>query len=187
VIELYLNYTVSECVSGEKKQTMHPPLTENGPDDRRKANLGRALCECAAEIEAGSMEKAARCLSRATGLADAMGDGPLPRLTAPVADCLARRLIRPLVPAVADALIDPSDHLDRRCVSAARRSFFELSPFHKAAVAVGNRVILEAMENEKVLGLCAASPSKLSIKIRDSVLIKHLVNYSKLGIIDNTV
>jgi hypothetical protein len=56
-----------------------------------------------------------------------------------------------MVPAVAGALIDPSDHLDRRCVRAARRSFFELSPFPKAAVAVGNRVILEAMENEKVL------------------------------------
>ena len=97
------------------------------------------------------MEKAARCLSRATGLAAAARDGPLPRLAVPVADCLARRLIRPMVPAVADALIDPSDHLDRRCLRAARRSFFELSPFPKAAVAVGNRVILEAMENEKVL------------------------------------
>jgi hypothetical protein len=40
------------------------------------------------------MEKAARCLSRATGLAAATRDGPLPRLAVPVADCLARRLIR---------------------------------------------------------------------------------------------
>ncbi|XP_039778983.1 scarecrow-like protein 3 [Panicum virgatum] len=54
-----------------------------------------------------------------------------------------------MVPVVAAALIDPSDHLDRRCVRAARRSFFELSPFPKAAVAVANRFILEAMENEK--------------------------------------
>ncbi|CAN6335574.1 unnamed protein product [Urochloa humidicola] len=127
---------------------MHPP-TENGPVARRLAHLGHALCECAADIEAGSMEKAARCLSRATGLAAAIGDGPLPRLAAPMAYCLARRLIRPMVPAVADALIDPTDHLDRRCVRAARRSFFELSPFPKAAIAVSNRVILEAMENEK--------------------------------------
>ncbi|XP_039840489.1 scarecrow-like protein 3 [Panicum virgatum] len=95
------------------------------------------------------MEKAARCLSRATGLAAAARDGPLPRLAVPVADCLARRLIRPMVPAVAAALIDPSDHLDRRCVRAACRTFFELSPFPKAAVAVANRVTLEAMENEK--------------------------------------
>ncbi|CAN6362206.1 unnamed protein product [Urochloa humidicola] len=127
---------------------MHPP-TENGPVARRLAYLGHALCECAADIEAGSMEKAARCLSRATGLAAAIGDGPLPRLAAPMAYCLARRLIRPMLPAVADALIDPSDHLESRCVRAARRSFFELSPFPKAAVAVSNRVILEAMENEK--------------------------------------
>ncbi|RCV36993.1 hypothetical protein SETIT_8G026600v2 [Setaria italica] len=127
---------------------MRPPPAENGPD-RRLAHLGRALCECAADVEAGSMEKAARWLSRATGLAAATDGGPLPRLAVPVADCLARRLIRPMVPAVADALIDPSDHLDRRCVRAARRSFFELSPFPKAAVAVANRVILEAMENEK--------------------------------------
>ncbi|XP_022684316.1 scarecrow-like protein 3 [Setaria italica] len=130
---------------------MHPP-TENGPDSRL-AHLGRALCECAADVEAGSMEKAARCLLRATGLAASTGDGPLPRLVVPVADCLARRLIRPMVPGVADALIDPSDHLDRRCVRAAHRSFFELSPFPKAAVAVANRVILEAMENEKVLNV----------------------------------
>ncbi|CAL4911686.1 unnamed protein product [Urochloa decumbens] len=127
---------------------MHPP-TENCGPARRIAHLGWALCECAADIEAGSMEKAGRCLSRAMGLAAAIGDGPLPRLAAPMAYCLARRLIRPLVPAVADALIDPSDHLDRRCVRAARRSFFKLSPFPKAAVAVANRVILEAMENEK--------------------------------------
>ncbi|PUZ43656.1 hypothetical protein GQ55_8G025300 [Panicum hallii var. hallii] len=142
---------------------MHPP-PENGPASRL-AHLGRALCECAADVDAGSMEKAARCLSRATGLAAAARDGPLPRLAVPVADCLARRLIRPMVPAVAGALIDPSDHLDRRCVRAARRSFFELSPFPKAAVAVGNRVILEAMENEKnvhVIDLAgpAAQPSQ---------------------------
>ncbi|CAL5098376.1 unnamed protein product [Urochloa decumbens] len=127
---------------------MHPPTTENGPA-RRLAHLGWALCECAADIEAGSMEKAGRCLSQAMGLAAAIGDGPLPRLAEPMAYCLARRLIRPMIPAVADALIDPSDHLDRRCVRAARRNFFKLSPFPKAAVAVANRVILEAMENEK--------------------------------------
>ena len=107
------------------------------------------------------MEKAARCLSQATGLAAAARDGPLPRLAVPVADCLTRRLIRPMVPAVADALIDPSDHLDRRCIRAARRSFFELSPFPKAAVAVANRVILEAMENEKVLLPCVLASSSL--------------------------
>ena len=107
------------------------------------------------------MEKAARCLSRAPGLAAAARDGPLPGLAAPVADCLARRLIRPMVPAVAAALIDPSDHLDRRCIRAARRSFFELSPFPKAAVAVANRVILEAMENEKVLLPCVLASSSL--------------------------
>ncbi|CAN6330479.1 unnamed protein product [Urochloa humidicola] len=126
---------------------MHPP-TDNGPA-RRLAHLGWALCECAADVEAGSMEKAIHCLSQAKGLAAAIGDGPLPRLSVPMRDCLARRLIRPMVPAVADALIDPSDYLDARCVRAARRSFFELSPFPKAAVAVANRVILEAMENEK--------------------------------------
>ncbi|CAN6380499.1 unnamed protein product [Urochloa humidicola] len=150
---------------------MYPP-TENGPVARRLAHLGHALCECAADIEAGSMEKAARCLSRATGLAAAIGDGPLPRLAAPMAYCLARRLIRPMVPAVADALIDPTDHLDRRCVRAARRSFFELSPFPKAAIAVSNRVILEAMENEKnvhVIDLAgpAAQPCQWIQLLRD--------------------
>ncbi|KAF8656727.1 hypothetical protein HU200_060519 [Digitaria exilis] len=127
---------------------MHPSTEATGRA-RRLAHLGWALCECAADIEAGSMEKAAHRLSQAVGLKAATGDGPLPRLAVPAVDCLARRLIRGMVPAVADALIDPSDHLDRRCAMAARRSFFDLSPFPKAAVAVSNRVILEAMENEK--------------------------------------
>nr|CAB3463019.1 unnamed protein product [Digitaria exilis] len=127
---------------------MHPSTEETGRA-RRLAHLGWALCECAADIEAGSMEKAAHRLSQAVGLKAATGDGPLPRLAVPAVDCLARRLIRGMVPAVADALIDPSDHVDRRCAMAARRSFFDLSPFPKAAVAVSNRVILEAMENEK--------------------------------------
>ncbi|RLN28254.1 hypothetical protein C2845_PM05G05960 [Panicum miliaceum] len=77
-----------------------------------------------------------------------------------------------MVPAVADTLIDPSDHLDCRCVRAARRSFFELSPFPKAAAAVGNRVILEAMENEKnfhVIDLAgpAAQPRQWIQLLRD--------------------
>lgn len=160
---------------------MHPPPpTENGPASRL-ARLGRALCECAADVEAGSMEKAARCLSQATGLAAAARDGPLPRLAVPVADCLARRLIRPMVPAVADALIDPSDHLDRRCVRAARRSFFELSPFPKAAVAVGNRVILEAMENEKVPACVLASSSPKPIASKNNIVL----NPRKIGITGN--
>ncbi|CAL4911687.1 unnamed protein product [Urochloa decumbens] len=112
------------------------------------AKLGRVLCECAAHVEARSLEKATLCLARSTGLAAAAGVGPLQRLSVPMADCLARCLLRP-IPAIADALIDTSEYLDRRCVRAARRSFFDLSPFPKVAVAVGNRAILEAVENEK--------------------------------------
>ncbi|CAD6254913.1 unnamed protein product [Miscanthus lutarioriparius] len=115
----------------------------------QQEHLVQDLCGCAGHVEAGAIERAGRCLARATGLAAAVGDGPLRRLAVPMADALARRLIRLMVPAVADALIDPSDHLDPRCLRAARRSFFELSPFPRAAVAVANRAILEAMENEK--------------------------------------
>lgn len=142
---------------------MHRPIppTENDDDDvsmcapaplSQQEHLVQDLCGCAGHVEAGAIERAGRCLARATGLAAAAGDGgPLWRLAVPMADALARRLVRLMVPAVADALIDPSDHLDPRCVRAARRSFFELSPFPRAAVAVANRAILEAMENEKVL------------------------------------
>uniref|UniRef100_A0A0D3HI20 Uncharacterized protein n=1 Tax=Oryza barthii TaxID=65489 RepID=A0A0D3HI20_9ORYZ len=48
------------------------------------------------------------------------------------------------VQAITDALIDPSVYLDRRSVRAARRGFFELSPFPKVAFVVGNRAIVEA-------------------------------------------
>ncbi|TVU50813.1 hypothetical protein EJB05_02203, partial [Eragrostis curvula] len=115
------------------------------------AQLGPTLCECAAHVEAGSMEKATRCLARANGLlAAAAGGGSSPqrRLAAPMVDCLARCILRP-IPAIADALIDPSEWVDRRCVRAARRGLFELSPFPKAAYAVSNRAIIEATENEK--------------------------------------
>jgi len=127
----------------------------------QQEHLVQDLCRCAGHVEAGAIERAGRCLARATGLAAAVGDGPLRRLAVPMADALARRLIRLMVPAVADALIDPSDHLDPRCLRAARRSFFELSPFPRAAVAVANRAIIEAMENEKVLPwlvYCASPP-----------------------------
>lgn len=157
---------------------MHRPIpipTENDDDVSMCAAPARApppslqehlvqdLCGCAGHVEAGAIERAGRCLARATGLIAAAavgggGNGPLQRLAVPMADALARRVVRLMLPAVADALIDPSDHLDPRCVRAARRSFFELSPFPRAAVAVTNRAILEAMENEKVLlpwlGLC---------------------------------
>ncbi|KAL6604024.1 hypothetical protein ACP70R_044385 [Stipagrostis hirtigluma subsp. patula] len=124
-----------------------PPATERSLADRL-AQLGPVLCECAAYIEAGATEKACHCLALATSLAAGAGDGPLQRLAVPMADCLARRLLRP-VPAIADVLIDPSDYLDRRSISEARRSFFDLCPFHKVAFVVGNRAILEAMDNEK--------------------------------------
>jgi hypothetical protein len=98
------------------------------------------------------MEKAANCLARATGLLAAAGRtpcGPMRRLAVPMADCLARRVLRP-IPGVADALIDPSEYLDRRCVRAGRRGFFQLSPFPKAAFAVSNRAVIEAVDNKKV-------------------------------------
>nr|CBX25283.1 hypothetical_protein [Oryza brachyantha] len=109
--------------------------------------LGLALLECAAHVEAGPMAKAARCLARATGLAAAAGDRPRKRLALTLVDCLARCLLRP-VPAITDALIDPWSYLDRRSVRAARLGFFELSPFPKVAFVVGNRAIVEAVENE---------------------------------------
>lgn len=110
--------------------------------------LGPALRECAAHVEAGSIEKASQCLARVTGLA-ADADGPLQRLASTMADILARCLLRS-IPAIADALIDPSDYLDRRSVRAARLGFFNLSPFPKVAFVVASRAILEAMDNEKV-------------------------------------
>ncbi|XP_002450245.2 scarecrow-like protein 3 [Sorghum bicolor] len=127
------------------------PTQSDDDDVSSSMHLVQDLCECAGHVEAGAIERAGRCLARATGdLAAAAGDdGPLRRLAVPMADALARRLVRLMVPAVADALIDPSDHLDPRCVRAARRRFFELSPFFRAAAAVTNRAILEAMENEK--------------------------------------
>ncbi|GJN28355.1 hypothetical protein PR202_gb16466 [Eleusine coracana subsp. coracana] len=122
---------------------MHEPWAQEGLD-----KLGLVLCECAAHVETGSTEKAANCLARAMGLAAVAGNGPLRRLTVPMADCLARRILRP-IPALADALIDPSACIDRRCVRSARRRFFDLSPFPKVAFAVSNRAIIEAMDNEK--------------------------------------
>ncbi|CAL4904319.1 unnamed protein product [Urochloa decumbens] len=109
-------------------------MQECGPTECL-AKLGRVLCECAAHVEARSLEKATLCLARSTSLAAAAGVGPLQRLSVPMADCLARCLLRP-IPAIADALIDTSEYLDRRCVRAARRSFFDLSPFPKVAIAV---------------------------------------------------
>uniref|UniRef100_A0A0E0F956 Uncharacterized protein n=1 Tax=Oryza meridionalis TaxID=40149 RepID=A0A0E0F956_9ORYZ len=104
------------------------------------------------------MEKATRCLARATGLAAAAagGGGPRKRLAEAMVDCLARRLLRP-VQAITDALIDPSVYLDRRSVRAARRGFFELSPFPKVAFVVGNRAIVEAVENESVVHVVGMS------------------------------
>ncbi|XP_015616103.2 scarecrow-like protein 3 [Oryza sativa Japonica Group] len=104
------------------------------------------------------MEKATRCLARATGLAAAAaaGDGPRKRLAVAMVDCLARRLLRP-VQAITDALIDPSVYLDRRSVRAARRGFFELSPFPKVAFVVGNRAIVEAVENESLVHVVGMS------------------------------
>ncbi|KAL6905654.1 hypothetical protein ACP4OV_003255 [Aristida adscensionis] len=126
---------------------MESKAQEPGPVEHLE-RLSQALCECAAHVEAGSMEKAVLLLERVAELADAAGDGPLQRLAAPMADCLARRLLRP-VPGISGALIDPPAYLDRRRVRAARRSLFDLSPFPKVAVAVGNRAVVETMENEK--------------------------------------
>uniref|UniRef100_A0A0E0MCB3 Uncharacterized protein n=1 Tax=Oryza punctata TaxID=4537 RepID=A0A0E0MCB3_ORYPU len=114
--------------------------------------LGLALLECAAH-RLGPWRRP-RCLARTTGLAAAAGDGPRKRLAAAMVDCLARRLLRP-VPAITDALIDPSGYLDRR--SAARRGFFELSPFPKVAFVVGNRAIVEAVENESLVHVVGMS------------------------------
>uniref|UniRef100_A0A0E0MJG6 Scarecrow-like protein 3 n=1 Tax=Oryza punctata TaxID=4537 RepID=A0A0E0MJG6_ORYPU len=123
------------------------PWTQgHGPTEQ----LGLALLQCAAHVEAGPMEKATRCLARATGLAAAAGDGPRKRLAVAMVDCLARRLLRP-VHSITDVLIDPSGYLDRRSVRAARRWFFELSPFPKVAFVVGNRAIVEAVENESLV------------------------------------
>ncbi|KAL6641920.1 hypothetical protein ACP70R_020101 [Stipagrostis hirtigluma subsp. patula] len=131
-----------------ERGTAHWPWAQDRGPVKLLARLGLVLCDCAAHVEAESLEKAARCLACVEALVAAAGDGPLQRLAVLMADCLARRLLRP-VPAIAGALIDPSVHLDRRSVRAARRSFFDLSPFLKAAVAVGNRAVVEAMDNEK--------------------------------------
>ncbi|KAF0897196.1 hypothetical protein E2562_034241 [Oryza meyeriana var. granulata] len=118
--------------------------------------LGLSLLECAAHVEAGPMEKATRCLARATSLAAVAGDGPQKRLAVTMVDCLAWGLLRP-VPAITDALIDPPCYLDRRSVRAARRGFFELSPFPKVAFVVSNRAILEAVENESCVHVVGTS------------------------------
>ncbi|BAT15818.1 scarecrow-like protein 3 [Oryza sativa Japonica Group] len=133
----------------------YEPWTQGrGPTEE----MGLALLECAAHVETGPMEKATRCLARATGLAAAAaaGDGPQKRLAEAMVDCLARRLLRP-VQAITDALIDPSVYLDRRSVRAARRGFFELSPFPKVAFVVGNRAIVEAVENESLVHVVGMS------------------------------
>lgn len=134
------------------------------------------------------MEKAANSLARGTSLLAAAPagsrGGPLPRLAVPMADCLVRRMLR-LMPGVADALIDPSECMDGRCVRSARRSFFELSPFPKAAFAVTNRAVIEATEDEKVRAFVSSLNSLVALNssktVRLNIIAKkhnHIIRYT---------
>ncbi|GJM88043.1 hypothetical protein PR202_ga04062 [Eleusine coracana subsp. coracana] len=106
----------------EERRTMKKNEAVHGPwAQERLDQLDPVLWECAAHVEAGSTEKkASSCLARAMGLASVAGNGPLRRL----ADCLARRILRPIL-AIADALIDTSVCIDRR-----------VRQLHAAAVAL---------------------------------------------------
>ncbi|GJN07042.1 hypothetical protein PR202_ga24831 [Eleusine coracana subsp. coracana] len=125
-------------------------VSAHGPERRQEdgglaaqlLQLRPALCECAAHVAAGRFDDANRCFERIMGLAS-LGDGPLQRLSKMFVDGLVRRR---LGTTINRALINPST---QQTVRTARSSFIKLLPFLKVAYVAINRVILDAMENEK--------------------------------------
>ncbi|GJN28356.1 hypothetical protein PR202_gb16467 [Eleusine coracana subsp. coracana] len=122
----------------------------HGPERRQEdqglaaqlLQLRPALCACAAHVAAGRFDDANRCVDRIMGLAS-LGDGPLQRLSKIFVGGLVRRQ---LGTTINRALINPSTPYS---VRTARSSFVKLLPFLKVAYVAINRVILDAMENEK--------------------------------------
>ncbi|TVU27056.1 hypothetical protein EJB05_29634, partial [Eragrostis curvula] len=136
--------------------SVHGPEHQQEVDEEglatQLAQLCPALCGCAAHIAAGRFDDAISCLAYIKGLAS-LCDGPLQRLAKIMADGLGRCLLRvipdPRLGIINKALIDPSSCFDQRSIRTARYNFVKLLPFLKMAYVAMNRVILDAMENEK--------------------------------------
>ncbi|KAF0897194.1 hypothetical protein E2562_034239 [Oryza meyeriana var. granulata] len=134
--------------------SVYSPSPSNGSwvqelsHDQQSVRLIGLLYQCAAEVAAGSFDRANLCLEHITQLASLDAPHALQRLAAVFADALARKLLN-LVPGLSRALLSSANSADAHLVPAARRHMFDVLPFLKLAYLTTNHAILEAMEGER--------------------------------------
>ncbi|EEC67651.1 hypothetical protein OsI_35061 [Oryza sativa Indica Group] len=116
--------------------------------DQQSVRLIGLLYQCAAEVSAGSFDRANLCLEHITQLASLDAPHALQRLAAVFADALARKLLN-LIPGLSRALLSSANSADAHLVPVARRHMFDVLPFLKLAYLTTNHAILEAMEGER--------------------------------------
>ncbi|KAG8089112.1 hypothetical protein GUJ93_ZPchr0011g27292 [Zizania palustris] len=116
--------------------------------DQQGVQLICLLYQCAAEVAAGSFDRANLCLEHIMQLASLDAPHVLQRLAAFFADALARKLLN-LVPGLSRALLSSANSADAHLVPVARRHMFDVLPFLKLAYLTTNHAILEAMEGER--------------------------------------
>uniref|UniRef100_I1R3V9 Uncharacterized protein n=2 Tax=Oryza glaberrima TaxID=4538 RepID=I1R3V9_ORYGL len=120
--------------------------------DQQSVRLIGLLYQCAAEVSAGSFDRANLCLEHITQLASLDAPHALQRLAAVFADALARKLLN-LIPGLSRALLSSANSADTHLVPVARRHMFDVLPFLKLAYLTTNHAILEAMEGERFVHL----------------------------------
>ncbi|BAT12619.1 GRAS family protein TF80 [Oryza sativa Japonica Group] len=116
--------------------------------DQQSVRLIGLLYQCAAEVSAGSFDRANLCLEHITQLASLDAPHALQRLAAVFADALARKLLN-LILGLSRALLSSANSADAHLVPVARRHMFDVLPFLKLAYLTTNHAILEAMEGER--------------------------------------
>ncbi|KAL5204544.1 hypothetical protein ABZP36_009415 [Zizania latifolia] len=139
---------LSSATSSPASSPSNSAWVQELSQDQQGVRLICMLYQCAAEVAAGSFDRANLCLEHITQLASLDAPHVLQRLAAVFADALARKLLN-LVPGLSRALLLSANSADEQLVPVARRHMFDVLPFLKLAYLTTNRAILEAIEGER--------------------------------------